>query len=88
MNPRRREDVKVPPKRDQIIQISSLVVIIVAKAYCLRYMFFPWFKITQTESHRIAELLAQLPAEIDMQAVIADQLLMKREEDFDFNSIK
>ena len=37
------EDVKVPPKRDQIIQISALVTMIVAKLYFVRYMFFPWF---------------------------------------------
>ena len=78
------EDVRVPPARDRIIQICSLVIIMIGKVYTLRYVFLPWFKRTKEESHRIAELFAQLPAEIDMHAVIAEHLLMTSDQTNDF----
>jgi len=42
-----------------------------------------WFKRTRTESHRIAELLAQLPAEIDMHAIVTEMLLKSKHPDDD-----
>ena len=78
------KDVRVPPARDQIIQICVLVIIMIGKLYVVRFVFLPWFKRTQTESHRIAELFAQLPAEIDMHAVIAEHLLVTSDESNNF----
>ena len=51
----------------------------IGKVYAVRFVFAPWIKRTKTESHRIAELFAQLPAEIDMHAVIAEHLLVTAE---------
>jgi hypothetical protein len=44
------------------------------------------FKRTRTESHRIAELLAQLPAEIDMHAIVAEMLLKNESQNDDGES--
>jgi len=75
------EDVQAPPARDQVIQICVLVLVLVAMVYFVRNIFLPWFQATNTEVHRIAELLAQLPAEIDMHAVISEHLLMGQEDE-------
>lgn len=78
--------VQGPPRRDRVIQICALLCVLFSQVYFVRYMFLPWTKRTQMESHRISELLAQLPAEIDMHAIVAEMLLKSngRNEDEDY----
>ena len=56
------------------MQIIQLVIAAVFAAAFVLLLLFPFVQDAWTETRRIAELLAQLPAEIDVEAVVARSL--------------
>jgi hypothetical protein len=57
------------------MQIVLLVFDLVLSTYFIFFMVFPFVKEAWIETRRIAELLAQLPSEIDVESMVSGWLL-------------